>query len=178
MDKSLGMEFCEPLCGDRDSYWNGRKCVTCHPDQSWNADTKHCVKGEAPPKGETHAAVCDENSTVPQGGACTCRYPGMTQSSPTQCMCADGKTPVEGQGCSLHCDPPFVFNKNKTNCVCPHGYARKDSTCIEQKSGSSDFLDNVHIGVGVDVGGSSGGKGHSDKGSSPKCDPNGPLPCH
>ncbi len=37
---------CKPICKDRDAHWNGRKCVSCDPDQRWIADRKRCVKGE------------------------------------------------------------------------------------------------------------------------------------
>ncbi len=115
----------EKSCPETDEHWNGHSCVACAHGGEWDNRLDRCVKKEA----------CDNSSTITRGGACLCRYPAMTQTSSTQCMCPQGSALRPGVGCAAvaACHDPMTLNAAGTACVCPQGTKPKDGTLREEE---------------------------------------------
>jgi hypothetical protein len=99
------------------------------------------------------AQICNPNTTRQEGNTCVCRFPSMTKSSPTACICPANMRLVPGAGCmpEVVCNLPLVLNAAGTECVrppaclppmvpgpvagqcvCPPGTVQKGRECVKQ----------------------------------------------
>ncbi len=136
-------------------HWNGLTCTTCERGATWNSRTNRCER----------KLICEPTSTRSEDGECLCRYDGMTQTSPTRCICAQGSTLVPGRGCVLTCRDPMIPNRRGTACVCPDGMKTRNGKCEEGRSPIDDIFGHFggSVGGGVRGGGGEGDR-HRDRG--------------
>jgi hypothetical protein len=99
------------------------------------------------------AQICNPNTTRQEGNTCVCRFPSMTKSSPTTCICPANMRLVPGAGCmpEVVCNLPLVLNAAGTECVrpptclppmvpgpvagqciCPPGTVQRGRECVKQ----------------------------------------------
>lgn len=97
------------------------------------ANDQSCVTVSAVPP---VAPACDPNTTKLTGNSCACKFPRMTKTSSTMCMCVAGSKLVAGKGCvaQISCKAPLVPNNAGTACVCAGDLVLRKGKCVEQPS--------------------------------------------